>query len=145
MTVFNASYDTQTVTLTHWGRDKMWRHFADGVFKCIFFNENVWISIKIPLNFILKCWINNIPAMVLIMAWRQPGNKPLSEPMIIKTLTHICVTRLNELMNFPSQPQNIHQTPARCFPVSHKTWLARPSSPRIHQVYAGGETTRLLI
>ena len=27
------------------------------------------------------------------MAWRQPGDKPLSEPMMIRLLTHICVTR----------------------------------------------------
>ena len=27
------------------------------------------------------------------MAWRRPGDKPLSEPMMIILLTHICVTR----------------------------------------------------
>ena len=27
------------------------------------------------------------------MAWRRPGDKPLSEPMVINLLTHICVTR----------------------------------------------------
>ena len=27
------------------------------------------------------------------MAWRRPGDKPLSEPMIVCLLTHICVTR----------------------------------------------------
>ena len=27
------------------------------------------------------------------MAWRRPGDKPLSEPMMVKLLTHICVTR----------------------------------------------------
>ena len=31
--------------------------------------------------------------MVQIMAWRRPGNKPLSEAMIVSLLTHICVTR----------------------------------------------------
>ena len=25
------------------------------------------------------------------MAWRRPGNKPLSEPMMVSLLTHICV------------------------------------------------------
>ena len=34
-----------------------------------------------------------IPALVQIMAWRLPGNKPLSEPMMVSFLTHICVTR----------------------------------------------------
>ena len=27
------------------------------------------------------------------MAWRRPGDKPLSEPMLVSWLTHICVTR----------------------------------------------------
>ena len=37
--------------------------------------------------------INNITALVQIMAWRLPGDKSLSEPMMISWLTHICVTR----------------------------------------------------
>ena len=69
------------------------RRFADDVFKGIFLNENVWILIKISLKFVPKGPINNIPALVLIMAWRQPGDKPLSEPMLVRSLTHICVTR----------------------------------------------------
>ena len=69
------------------------RCFADDTFKCIFLNENVRISIKIPLKFVPKDPINNIPALVQIMAWRRPGNKPLSEPMLVGSLTHICVTR----------------------------------------------------
>ena len=27
------------------------------------------------------------------MAWRRPGDKPLSEPMMVNLLMHICVTR----------------------------------------------------
>ena len=46
-------------------------HFTDGVFKCIFFNENVLILIEISLNCIPKGRINNIPSLVQIMAWRQ--------------------------------------------------------------------------
>ena len=69
------------------------RHFPDDIFKCIFVNENVWISLKISLKFVPKVPINNIPALVLIMAWRRPGDKPLSEPMIVSWPTHICVTR----------------------------------------------------
>ena len=37
--------------------------------------------------------INNIPALVQTMAWHQPGDKLLSEPMIVSFLTHIDVTR----------------------------------------------------
>ena len=59
------------------------RHFADDIFKCIFLNENVWIPIKISLKFVPKGQINKIPALVQIMAWRRPGDKPLSEPMVV--------------------------------------------------------------
>ena len=67
------------------------QHFAD-IFKRIFFNENVWISIKISLNFVPNGPINNIPALVQIMAWRRSGDKPLSEPKMVSLPTHICVT-----------------------------------------------------
>ena len=69
------------------------RHFADDIFKCIFLNENVWIPIEISLTFVPKDLINNIPALVQIMAWRPPGDKPLSEPMVVSLLMHICVTQ----------------------------------------------------
>ena len=68
-------------------------HFADDIFNCIFSNENVWISINISVKFVPRGQINNIPSLVQIMAWRRPGDKPLSEPMMVSLLTHICVTR----------------------------------------------------
>ena len=37
--------------------------FTDDIFKCIFLNDNVWISIKISLQFVHKCQMNNIPAL----------------------------------------------------------------------------------
>ena len=68
-------------------------HYAYDVFKCSFSIENVWIPIKISLKFVPKGPINNIPVLVHIMAWRRPGDKPLSEPMMVRLPTHICVTR----------------------------------------------------
>ena len=68
-------------------------HFPDGIFNCIFLNENFWISIKFSLKFVPNGPINNIPALVQIMAWRRPGDKPLSEPMMVSLSTHICVTQ----------------------------------------------------
>ena len=53
------------------------RHFADDIFKCIFLNENVKISVKISLKSVPMGPINNIPALVQIMAWRRPGDKVL--------------------------------------------------------------------
>ena len=68
------------------------RHFPD-IFNWIFLNENVWISINISLKFVPRGPVNNIPTLVQVMAWRRPGDKPLSEPMIVYSMTHICVTR----------------------------------------------------
>ena len=69
------------------------RQILGDIFKCIFVNENASISITISLKFTPKGPINNIPALVQIMAWRRPGDKPLSEPVMFCVLTHICVTR----------------------------------------------------
>ena len=64
------------------------RHFADDIFKCIFLNEYVWISIKIPLKSVPGGPpINIVPTLVMIMAWRRPGEKPLSEPMLVRLPT----------------------------------------------------------
>ena len=69
-------------------------HFADNIFKCISLNENVWIPVKISLRFVPEGPINNIPALVLIMAWRRLGDKPLSEKkMVVRLPMHICITR----------------------------------------------------
>ena len=38
--------------------------------KCIWWNENISISLKISLKFVPKVRINNIPALVQ-MAWQQ--------------------------------------------------------------------------
>ena len=70
------------------------RHFADDNFKhIIFLNENVRISIKISLKFVPKDPINNIPALVQIMAWHRPGDMLLSEPIMVRVPTYMCVTR----------------------------------------------------
>ena len=69
--------------LSHWGRDKMATIFADDIFKWIFSNENVWIAVTISLKFVPEGPINNIPALVQIMAWRWTGDKPLSEPILV--------------------------------------------------------------
>ena len=79
--------------LTHWGRDKM-----AAISQTTHSNTFSWmkllrISIEISLNFVPKGAINNIPALVQIMATRHSGNKPLSEPMLVYLPTHICVTR----------------------------------------------------
>ena len=78
--------------LAHWGRDK-WTPFRRRHFQVHFWNENVWIPINISLKFVLKGPINNITAFVQVMACRWPGDKPLSEPMVVRLPKHICATR----------------------------------------------------
>ena len=75
-----------------WVRDK-WPPFRRRQLKRIFWNENNRITIKITLMCVPKGLFSIIPALVLIMGWRRPGDKPLSEPMMVRSLTHICVTR----------------------------------------------------
>ena len=77
--------------LTHWGWDNG-SHVADDVLKCIF-----WILITISLEFVPKAPINNILALVQIMAGCLWGYKPLPESMMV-SLRHIYGSlKLNEL------------------------------------------------
>ena len=76
--------------VTHWRRDKM-----DAISQTTFSNEFSWMKM---IEFRLKLhWslfpINNIPALLQIMAWRHPGDKSLSEPIRVSLTTNICVAR----------------------------------------------------
>ena len=51
------------------------QHFADDIFKRISFCANAWLSIEIPLKFVSKDLINNIQALVQIMARRYYLNQ----------------------------------------------------------------------
>ena len=92
-------------------------HFPDDTFKCILLYENVRIAIEISLKFVSKGPINNCPSLVQMMAWRRPGDKPLSEPMMVKLLTNICFTR----------PQWVNHwglvTPYEDIDLGHGLWL----------------------
>ena len=72
-------------------------HYTDDIFNCVFLNENMWILIKIWRKFVPKY---DIPALVQIMVWRRPGDKPLYEAMLVRLPTHICALSLSELMGF---------------------------------------------
>ena len=105
------------------------RHFADDIFKCIFLNENVWIPIKISMKFVPKGPINNIPALVQIMAWGRPGDKPLSELMMVNLTTHICVTR----------PQWVK------LPITHPEWGDWKCGKLLTKVYEAQFVSCLII
>ena len=77
--------------LTHWGRDKM-----AAIFQTTFSSGFSWMKMyEFRLTFKFVPWgpINNIPTLVQVMAWRRSGDKPLSESMIVRLPTHLCVTR----------------------------------------------------
>ena len=77
--------------LTRWGWDKM-----AAIYQTTFSNAFSWMKMyKFRLRFHWSFFfqINNIPAMVQIMAWHWPEDKLLSEPMMVSLLTHICITR----------------------------------------------------
>ena len=106
-------------------------HFPDDIFKWIFFNENVWISINISLKFLPRGTNNNIPTFVQIMAWRRPGDKPLSEPMMVSLPTQICVTRPQWVKFSISKISNLAKVPVRffaritfIFDRYHRAWAA---------------------
>ena len=76
---------------TNWGWDKI-----ATISQMTFSNAFSWMTtyefhLRFLLKFILKITTNNNPALVQIMAWRRPGDKPLSEPMMVSLLTYICV------------------------------------------------------
>ena len=103
---------------------------ADDVFKCIFINGSVWISFKISLKFVPMVPINNIPALVQILAWRRSGDKPLSEPMMVSLLMHIWVTRSQwvKLIScfYIIRPVSMH-------PVQYSLMKLTPSAPNVAQ------------
>ena len=55
------------------------------------------------------------------MAWRRPGDKPLSEPMMVSSPTHICVTRPQWVNAYDHNAQHVND----CHSCS---WLDWPSS-----------------
>ena len=71
-----------TIVWTHLPLEKMAVILADGIFKCIFLNENDIILIQISLKFVPRSPVDNKPALVQVMAWHRIGNKPLSESMM---------------------------------------------------------------
>ena len=106
------------------------QHFADDIFKRIFVNENVWISIKISLKFVPKGQTNNIPALVPIMAWRRSGDKPLSEPMIVhrRIYASLCLNQLNIITETHNQNK-------------HKSYMLKPCIEILTQIMIEEKTS----
>ena len=71
-------------------------YFPDNIFKCSSWMKMYQFRLKFH-KFVPKGPINNIPTLGEMMAWLWPGNKPLSETMMVWLLMKICITQLNEL------------------------------------------------
>ena len=122
------------------------RNFTDDTFNRIFVNENVRISIESSLKFVPKVPNNNTTALVQIMAWRRPGDKPLSEPVMVSLLTHICVTRpqwVNDRGNPPSKARVTRGRTCVCYTACKALIVANRAKPRhfeveVWQLWYGG-------
>ena len=69
------------------------RHIADDLFKRIFWDQNIWFSNKISLKYFPWGVMNNMAALVHIMAWRPPGDIHYLNLCWLNSSTHICGTR----------------------------------------------------
>ena len=90
--VRHLKYVHSVFALTHWDRDEI-----DAILKTTFTNalswmKMYWFRLKFHCN-LFRGPINNIASLIQIMAWRRTGAKPLSEPMLVRSLTHIRITR----------------------------------------------------
>ena len=111
--------------LTHWGRDKM-AAISQTAFSNVFSLMKMyefrlrfhWSLFPIP-----KDSINNILALVQIIVWCRPGEKPLSETMVFCFRKHICGTRLNKRYRGCWGTGKVIIT--RCFRLSFKTFRSQ--------------------
>ena len=93
LTISVPAVVTELITLSHWGRNKM------DISQITFSNAFSWMKmyefgLRLHWSLFLRAKgpINNIPSLVQIMAWCRSCDKPLSEPMVVSLLKHICVT-----------------------------------------------------
>ena len=88
--------------LTHWDRDKM-AAFSETTLSNAFSSMKILdFRLKFHWRLFLRFQLTIYFSMVKIMAWRRPGDKPLSEPIMVSCPTHICVTRSQWVKMWPS-------------------------------------------
>ena len=86
--VKNYSYQCCCCSTLRLGQEG--RHFTDNILKCIFLNEMYEFPLKFHWGLFLRV---QLTILQRIMSWSRPGDKPLSESLIGRLVTHICVTR----------------------------------------------------
>ena len=107
--------------------------FRKDIFKCLLLTEKVWFPIKSSLKFVPKGPINNIPALVQIMAWQCPNPPPTTPttpppiPPPTHATTHPLSVQKRHALKCPQLPatylMNIHWT--TCITTAH--WLMKCS------------------
>ena len=103
-------WGTNQQPLTHWSQDKMAANFQTAFSHAFTWMKMYEFPLRFHKKFVPKGVINNIPALVHIMAWHGPGDKPLSEPMMVTLRMHICVNRPQWVYKGP----NMNMYAARC-------------------------------
>ena len=112
------------------------RYFAASIFKCIFLNENVWISIKISLKFVLKGPFDTMPALVQIYGLTQDRQQAIiwnNNGVVYRSI--YASLSLNKLRDVPLKRYNSHTGEMTSLywdnslliqlvkMISYKTWL----------------------
>ena len=110
--------------LTHWGWDKV-----DAISQTAFSSAFSWIKMpELWLNFhwslFLRVQLTLFPALVQIMAWPCSDDKPLSEPMMVSSRTHICITRPQWVKQYYEFSASIDLCLITCHNWCH--WLFSP-------------------
>ena len=109
--------------LTHWGRVKI-----AAISQTIISNTFSWMKmlefrLKFHLSFFLRVQLTTYQhILVQIMAWRRPGDKLLSEPMMIRLpitndrllLMHMCATRPKWVNVIFTPSFTVTSTPLKC-------------------------------
>ena len=80
------------IILAYRGRGQNCSPFTNDIFKCIFLERK-------RMNFVKKFteMCSNSQYSSIASDWDWPGDKPLSEPIMISLLTHVCVPRHQRL------------------------------------------------
>ena len=90
--IFPYTYH-QLNTLSNSHHIEAWTKWLISIF--FFLNGNVWILMKISPTFVPRGPISSIPTLAPKVAWCQSVEKPLSQPMIVSLLTHMCFPLMN--------------------------------------------------
>ena len=105
------------------GRDKM-----AAIFQMTVSNAPSWMNMfEFLFHWNLFLGVDYIPALDQTMAWHRPGDKPLTESMMVSLPTHRCVTRPKCVK--PYTPRMRHMVHDLWYFVMFRRWsfLPKPS------------------